>query len=708
MASIIKLYKIEGKNTIVDNNGNIIVRDIHDADEINRTENDRIIRFMTNNNEYSYINSSGFFFDKYSYKEYDMVCELVPTSMSILKTKKNGKYGIINTYHREKRVLNCMFDKIEFLYSNIFIHSDIIKLKKDSKFSLIHGAGEYNEYKEYDDIYTPIQPLDKFIVCQNGKYGFIDGDTFKEIVEPTFDTIEKLCSLYKCDIDKYTKNLYIIEKKLKLKRVAVPELCYSYIVDANKIVKGKWGGNGVLISDCRTGEIYMHYLYHSSKNKKIPINMYGYFYNLFDCRTFDTVIHAIGKFYLVIKNRKYGLIDDEFHMILNLCYKDIHIVHFFQSVETPLFVVTCKKGEFLYNAETGMQTQLYDSLSWCDDMYISGYYRNYLVYEKQGKFGLLSPEGQIITKAKFDLYKINFIERDQIEKGHAYFQEIFHGHKYSFYIENNKFYGKVPIDKYDSCIQIGEKFFDNYYIIKIEGKYGLLNHQCKEIELPLLDDIIFAEDSMNSVFGTTHGCRRHPQNPISETFLIGRIGSKYYLYSIQSIENSQDATLIISDCDEMEIIEEKKCSGYGHEYPYVRFKKNGIEGYVNENGQIISTETFKEIRPIVVVGHNTYYYLTYKADKVGLLNSRRKVIFPCIYDDILKVTMLSAIVIENGVEREVKYNTDRHSNKLFDISEEPHHYLRYAGSYAQDNMGYSDEDIDTIFDGEPEAYWNID
>lgn len=31
-----------------------------------------------------------------------------------------------------------------------------------------------------------------------------------------------------------------------------------------------------------------------------------------------------------------------------------------------------------------------------------------------------------------------------------------------------------------------------------------------------------------------------------------------------------------------------------------------------------------------------------------------------------------------------------------------------GGSYAQDEMGYSDDDIDTIFDGDPSAYWNID
>ena len=39
---------------------------------------------------------------------------------------------------------------------------------------------------------------------------------------------------------------------------------------------------------------------------------------------------------------------------------------------------------------------------------------------------------------------------------------------------------------------------------------------------------------------------------------------------------------------------------------------------------------------------------------------------------------------------------------------DPDTYDRYAGSYAQDEMGYSDDDIDTIFDGDPDAYWNID
>ena len=35
-------------------------------------------------------------------------------------------------------------------------------------------------------------------------------------------------------------------------------------------------------------------------------------------------------------------------------------------------------------------------------------------------------------------------------------------------------------------------------------------------------------------------------------------------------------------------------------------------------------------------------------------------------------------------------------------------YERYNGSYAQDVEGLSDQDIDEVFDGDPDAYWNID
>lgn len=51
---------------------------------------------------------------------------------------------------------------------------------------------------------------------------------------------------------------------------------------------------------------------------------------------------------------------------------------------------------------------------------------------------------------------------------------------------------------------------------------------------------------------------------------------------------------------------------------------------------------------------------------------------------------------------------DREYEDGYDDYDEEPTYDRYGGSYAQDELGYSDDDIDTVFDGDPSAYWNID
>lgn len=47
-------------------------------------------------------------------------------------------------------------------------------------------------------------------------------------------------------------------------------------------------------------------------------------------------------------------------------------------------------------------------------------------------------------------------------------------------------------------------------------------------------------------------------------------------------------------------------------------------------------------------------------------------------------------------------------NELFMFENDECTYEHYNGSYAQDVEGWSDQDIDDVFDGNPEAYWNID
>lgn len=56
---------------------------------------------------------------------------------------------------------------------------------------------------------------------------------------------------------------------------------------------------------------------------------------------------------------------------------------------------------------------------------------------------------------------------------------------------------------------------------------------------------------------------------------------------------------------------------------------------------------------------------------------------------------------------EVKKNND-YSEAGNDDYYETRHYEEFAGTYAHDIAGFSDEDINDAFDGDPEAYWNID
>ena len=54
------------------------------------------------------------------------------------------------------------------------------------------------------------------------------------------------------------------------------------------------------------------------------------------------------------------------------------------------------------------------------------------------------------------------------------------------------------------------------------------------------------------------------------------------------------------------------------------------------------------------------------------------------------------------------YDDEFDNDYRYDPNSERATYDKYSGSYAQDEMGYSDDEIDTIFDGDPDAYWNID
>lgn len=66
-------------------------------------------------------------------------------------------------------------------------------------------------------------------------------------------------------------------------------------------------------------------------------------------------------------------------------------------------------------------------------------------------------------------------------------------------------------------------------------------------------------------------------------------------------------------------------------------------------------------------------------------------------------------LMPNGYQKEKDAEIQREMDNYHSLQEyRESTYDEYNGSYAQDIMGYSDQDIDDVFEGDPEAYWNID
>lgn len=117
-----------------------------------------------------------------------------------------------------------------------------------------------------------------------------------------------------------------------------------------------------------------------------------------------------------------------------------------------------------------------------------------------------------------------------------------------------------------------------------------------------------------------------------------------------------------------------------------------------------------------------------KYAKFGLINERGEEIIPPTYDKIWNFyeKQFDTIVLEdNGQTYLARFTnptdiTPSHLKSKYndeDTDVDYHYYgeeewdgeeSEFAGTYAHDQAGFSDDEIYDIFDGDPDAYWNID
>lgn len=436
----------------------------------------------------------------------------------------------------------------------------------------------------------------------------------------------------------------------------------SYYVDANGLLKGEWYDYKEFIgpnNETLFGLYYNRYL------DWIEINEYGLFYNIFNCRKYDVVLKLSEDIYICEKNGRFGLLDKNEKTILHVCYQDIKHVCGIPSI----FLVSTEIGFFLFNLDKQKQSEVYEEIS------RSSY--GYFTFKSNDRYGLLDNEGNVVLKPEY-------------EKSNEQLSIQFKNYYFSFYVNNKLFFDKFSINEFDLCIKVTLPMQGYFYITKKGSKYGLYNSCLHCVSEPRLDDIVIYEYH-HSLF-----CRTHyfiPEGGLVDViFVIGKENNTYSLFNIQNCQ------CIIKDCQEMKYIT------IDRDKIYIEFKKNGRIGYVTFAGIIVSENDYDTIE----VSH--HMYIVSKEGKFGTLTGEGKMWAPCIYDSIKWKGhgFGDLVAIKDGEEIVLNPKPKDYIDDDSDYEHERPSYGKYAGSYAQDEAGYSDDDIDTIFDGDPSAYWNID
>lgn len=113
-------------------------------------------------------------------------------------------------------------------------------------------------------------------------------------------------------------------------------------------------------------------------------------------------------------------------------------------------------------------------------------------------------------------------------------------------------------------------------------------------------------------------------------------------------------------------------------------------------------------------GFTQGYARAKKGGKWGIINTKGEVVLSFEYDNIWnfynKQNLYSTKIIKDGQESRfmLKEYPHQSSSSYDDEDDYGSHYGEYEGSYAQEVMGYSDDVINDAFEGDPDAYWNID
>lgn len=239
-------------------------------------------------------------------------------------------------------------------------------------------------------------------------------------------------------------------------------------------------------------------------------------------------------------------------------------------------------------------------------------------------------------------------------------------------------------DYYEIIYSNINQLIPKYICVKKDGKYGLLNMNGDLIVDFIFDEIItpasYEAWSQGQLYDDTLAVlfiNKDKENQKVGFLLEYEIikGQEYEIVDkyIEPLFDSWESRIVVFDIDDLEVV------------------LKGKKGYLDINGNF-TQDCYKAYIGIEsAIGHDPKRPLP---ERLVYLYKK-----------------------ESSVTSIRQFLKKHESTSWFDIFDEERYCQRkksrtyerpYNGSYAKDVMGYSDDDIDTIFDGDPDAYWNID
>lgn len=364
------LYK-DGKVGVIDKNGNIIINPEYTSIQIPNPTKPVFVCKKDNENIVLGENKEELFtkYDEVTAIELNELAIEIPYEKSVLKYKKNNKYGLIN--FEGKKVTNAIYEQIENL-----------------------------PYKEGE-----------FITKKDGKLGVINM-LGKTIIENKYDEI-KIDSYYE-EENNYKNSGYIVGKDTD------EGMKYNYISYKLEQLNNETYKNIERIIDIQNkDEIYLIYeknnKYGVLKNNNVILN------NEYNSIKYDN----LNKLFILLKESKYGVADIEGKTIISNEYDSIDI--------EGLYIYANKNGQNIIYDNKGKRNQnaQYKSEYWVDDekykivinkdnkygvedsngrkiidnnyYYIEYLNNNYFIVSGQdGKNGVIDNKGKEILELKYD------------------------------------------------------------------------------------------------------------------------------------------------------------------------------------------------------------------------------------------------------------------------------------------------------------------